>query len=1152
MFSYLQSRRPNSRRSALPPPHSQAPFDSSSRNYHDTSESAKADRDSPISVQNNASSHISSTPPLLPPIPRVASQLRSHSNGPQGGEQSHWSFRGDSTIPTVPPTRSKLSITKRFEDRPRLATRASERQLPVSRPSEQLGQDAGRGKRAIDLRFDEMRSRPPQPFHQSIYTQQEELRSIHPSLNPPTPPPKPRSAPLSVSSRISSSPSSEVAPPRPPESRYRTWNQKVFDHPQPAILEDAGHSESMQPYHHSTQPRQSKPKLNLRNPMALLARRRSHQTVQAAYQESQSSPALQLSPDFDPRIRGKGVHDFNAPRPGQNQTSTFGPDGSNAQQGEARETTAREHKSRPSSQEREHTPVFKEQFDDGLEKSQDPANRSSAFLQQMAIQASQSQPDPSSMPAFARKLPSNISSDGDEDGFQSQQQPLAPLEILVEPPDKDQTPALPSPPMSPPRAASTSASLSDSTSQGLGSPKRYTSNASRFSFDLAGVGSAAQEKLLEDKHRQKAQRKQRQSDLSDDDMDGNELDMNLDAMEDGGYEERIPGVNCNDDEDGDGLANPRTMPVLQRNMETFNLVSPNKSSFESTASPGSTGVTSLDTPRDVGGQSANFASSKSSPNLARRRFSTPAEGQTSKNQDRPKSTPGGSWNAAPTAQTFQREVASEGNIAGIPQRVSFLDDDLYFDDGMIDDLGETSDQDFDEDVFDDTSHGLYGLPLRDRTLKPFPEPEIVPGSELGTTSPESLGLTAVDPTLSPHRSISSGGVSTELRDALTELNQPSRPVFSHTAGLTQDNLAAYNHNALSMAINQAAVNGAFDRTLSLHDLPPPILATGAREDQSLETSQVDTGLTGSPKPEAYEDDYGEDYGNDGLDDDAIVAAANAEALENDDDGFYGQEFGFYARASGSTDSEYANGGYFGPKALETLHRSFSGKSNFQEPSLTPITERSEWSNRNSAIYGGMPGYPASTASSQFAGVSQDDLNKQLAMLQKFRRGAWGGSDASLQSSSNSQNSGSPMTYVPPGGSNLMFPGQMQASNSTSNLQNMTSSFNSFNSSNDSDPSPSVESPTVTLASVLPPSTQSAPQPYPPSYSMAPPPLPPSVQESGKRTSKAKAHGHSRNNSGAESVSYKEEGGKWVIEKRRMSETGEQMILGRSVVEGGRI
>lgn len=37
---------------------------------------------------------------------------------------------------------------------------------------------------------------------------------------------------------------------------------------------------------------------------------------------------------------------------------------------------------------------------------------------------------------------------------------------------------------------------------------------SRFSFDLAGVGSSAQEKLLEEKHRQKAKQRLRESHMS--------------------------------------------------------------------------------------------------------------------------------------------------------------------------------------------------------------------------------------------------------------------------------------------------------------------------------------------------------------------------------------------------------------------------------------------------------------------------------------------------------------------------------------------------------------------------------------------------------------------------------------------------------------
>ncbi|MDT9071186.1 hypothetical protein, partial [Escherichia coli] len=49
--------------------------------------------------------------------------------------------------------------------------------------------------------------------------------------------------------------------------------------------------------------------------------------------------------------------------------------------------------------------------------------------------------------------------------------------------------------------------------------------------------------------------------------------------------------------------------------------------------------------------------------------------------------------------------------------------------------------------------------------------------------------------------------------------------------------------------------------------------------------------------EVFEDfDY--DDTDSALYDDPIIAAANAEALENDDEGIYGEEFGFYAHAHG--------------------------------------------------------------------------------------------------------------------------------------------------------------------------------------------------------------------------------------------------------------
>ncbi|PMD28548.1 hypothetical protein NA56DRAFT_17137 [Hyaloscypha hepaticicola] len=70
-----------------------------------------------------------------------------------------------------------------------------------------------------------------------------------------------------------------------------------------------------------------------------------------------------------------------------------------------------------------------------------------------------------------------------------------------------------------------------------------------------------------------------------------------------------------------------------------------------------------------------------------------------------------------------------------------------------------------------------------------------------------------------------------------------------------------------------------------------------------------------------------DLDSDGLEDDANIAVANAEALANDSDGFYGQEFGFYS-APAAGEAEYANGGYFGPRGRKQTSRGI------QDPHVT--------------------------------------------------------------------------------------------------------------------------------------------------------------------------------------------------------------------------
>lgn len=874
-------------------------------------------------------------------------------------------------------------------------------------------------------------------------------------------------------------------------------------------------------------------------------------------------------PDADDfTFRGNVVHDFSAPRPGR------GPSCGDAAPYQVRSREERKsdidlrkrspnpnsasapEDDSPNSSEREHAPVFKEHFDESLRIEQDGSakRRSAAFMYQVSLQESQPNPDPSTLPAFARKLPTDVSTTVNTVHKTSSPPPMPLLEAVPESANLAIMAPQSSSPTSPPAARSRATSITDSPLQGLGSPKRFKSNASRFSFDLAGVGSAAQEKLLEDKHRQKTKGKGRDSVMSFEDGLYDEEDddqyLDYDDMDDDGLEEKIPGVNADDYENED-----TRLPVSQQTIENLTFISPNKSSFESVTSPVSTGLTSPGTPRDIQGQPVGFAGSKLSPNSAQVQTGDSQASSNSGNVSRPRSTPGGNSNSGLHANPLQRVVSSDTALAGLPHRQGYQDDDLYFDDGMIEELGDDRCQAFDESVFDDDSNMVYGLPIRDRKLKPSGDAsahhhveidEQQPSGTLASRSSITRGIEGSGST--SHQSLGSDGITAELRDALTELNQPSRTNFSQTAGLTHDNLAAYDNSALARAAYQAALNGAFDRSNSQRSIPSIYSDMDPAPEPARNESHMSRKFDGLPH---FEDD-------DADSDDDIVAAANAEALENDDDGFYGQEFGFFARSSGSSETEYANGGYFGARALEGIHRSHGGRDAFQEPSLTPITERSEWSNRNSNISLAMHGHGLSAS-----GLSDPQLSNMmhvpeegmmLEALMRLRRSAWGGSSASLHSSSNSQNSGSPMTYMPPG---TMVSPTLQKTSSTSNMagssHNLTGSFHSF-SSNDSDPSPTNDSPTIIFSPAQSGLTMAheAPMRSPP-----PPPVPPHqgvspVTRSAMLSKSNWAPGHSRGSSGAESVSYIEEGGKWVLEKRRIGEGGEVEILRRSVVEGGRI
>jgi hypothetical protein len=309
------------------------------------------------------------------------------------------------------------------------------------------------------------------------------------------------------------------------------------------------------------------------------------------------------------------------------------------------------------------------------------------------------------------------------------------------------------------------------------------------------------------------------------------------------------------------------------------------------------------------------------------------------------------------------------------------------------------------------------------------------------------------------------------------------------------------------------------------------------------------------------DDYMTSHLEDGYEDedDDFIAAANAEALAYDDSGFYGQEFGFYARArSDSTGSnkgqtvEAINGGFFGEDGDDPLRRQKSGR----EPDLTPITERSEFSARNSFInfgpasagwghggvaspalarlplsplVGGVDGPNKARASGGgYFGVFPASGSSQVQSHQQFV----GASPASATNSPARPWADSPVSATSSSSRGAPF-----MSNSASG------SALGVNTAIDPDATPRKPQTQGHMSSPLNDTPGTAKKI----------PMPAGISTGNLPT-------HSRNHSGADSVAYvretvspgEENSGppRWVLERRRTSEMGVDQIVGREVVKGG--
>ncbi|KAI3327685.1 hypothetical protein HD806DRAFT_331185 [Xylariaceae sp. AK1471] len=892
----------------------------------------------------------------------------------------------------------------------------------------------------------------------------------------------------------------------------------------------------------------------LKNPMStLLLRRKTSQNV------SDLAPPLRNRPEeptYDPRIRGTRVHDFSAPRPRKPvvQSSNELANVVNRQISQY------------------HTPPMPTGAppvppkDDHARSSRTSSSHSKGpSLDVMPSQRSQD----SSRAQFNGTL-------AEEKGTERRKSSMALSRISM--------------------SRNTSAASMKSSFSAI--PRHMKSTSSRFSFDM--IGAAEQEKILEERHRQRQQDKTPNVPTDRRDSRFDEFDedaFDYDAIDyDDDLEERIPGVNADYDEEED-FETENDPDNDQDNFAGF--VFQRSDPTSSLASPQSAGV--LPTPRDVNGHVIGYAKTGETPDPEQflgNPFDNLAKHSPDKTYDKDVPTGLGIQGMEPIMISSESNVPQPSGPQVDEEAQLSKDDELYFDDGLIHDFdGEGDGSAFDESIFDLNDTDQYGRPIPGLFANALAERN----GTLETKKRES----DITSRLSAHSVVSQSTAHTSLSaDPRSKLLNPrdegdnshttqSQELQQAVTGMEGDTVAAYQA-ALAAAAHKAAASGKFRRDSS--PTPPTELTV---------TSPTTSGSSHSHPDAIYDaiDDYEYDDGFSAglddyeLDDDAIIAEANASALANDFDGWYGQEFGFYSAPVSQTSHvssslseknlyQYSNGGFFGPSGV---NRSTSGRVVSREPNLTPITERSEYSNRNSLMSIGWPQGPNSAGAIQSPGLAQlammaEDHDMSLSTLLKLRSKAWGGSQASLTSSregSSYDRNGatSPLSQelggigVPQGRKNSAFsiysqdstgPGSDAGSPTlTMAVPNvLTNSIPSLAMTSNSNPISATSPVAAPIFSPLP-----GPKSFPPLSEVEEPSSPETAGKTARLQNEGMAPivgvpskqrpgiGH-RHRGSADSISYvkEEESGetRWILERRRTGETGEIELLEREVVGGGRI
>lgn len=709
------------------------------------------------------------------------------------------------------------------------------------------------------------------------------------------------------------------------------------------------------------------------NPVSMLMRRRNSQLPDAASEGPMAPhrmmdvPAMDLPRNYDPRIRGKGIHNFDdASRLPRNSSVTDvvdlaadSPSSANHRESRgAASGNAPRHSDGPRkpSPEKEHTPIFIENFDEERDDERagtDPIQRESLanqdFLARMSRQLDFDSID-FSVPAARKHLSTEqsqvvVSQPQPQRGARSSKTTDSSSirhssdQSTVRSSMSNDTRAT-SPPQSPSHESARQSATLEPPFQ-PGQPLQHLSSTasrnSRFSFQLNSDHCIEQEKALEDKHKQKqaskASRHVSTADSRFEEMVDEEEDVDYDDMDDGGiHEEDIPGVNASDEDEPVGLGNQRLSMFAPANTVT-------RASSQSHYTNNDTAATSPD--RTTG----PFYQQKN-------------------------------------ADLYHNEVRSQDPDPSSSERTltksTIASDDMYFDDGIIDHPTQAGQNQYDEAISDSPTDSRFNQQAIDERLSSIQQlPDDTSTEDLRQENPEG----AVD----ERRGV---GEETADRDGQPEDSLVQGPSVDGAAALRHSSSLSAYHSALASAASRAAKNGKFNRQTSINTVSSNYSNDGEP------TSGFVNKDWGDDDPQTFED--GDD------EEDPMVAAANAEVLASEDADYYGQEFGFYGNPATSNGEAYS-GGYFGHTNL--LGASLVNRKN--DPNLTPITERSEYSTRNSFI-GSTPWGPPSVGGRDMstmspglkdiaAGMGLDDEEMTLGQLLRLRKAAFEGGGSGSQS-----------------------------------------------------------------------------------------------------------------------------------------------------------